>query len=255
MRIYLAFIFLFSSIGLIAPNPTRAEIPEKIGKLLCVGNSYTRGIKSGIDAFMTAHQKDVQLKYVTPGGRQLSQHLKHTETTDTIRNGKWDLVMLQEQSQAPSLPVMRDSFLESGKKLSKIVSDSGAHPILFTTWGRRDGDKGNRRYNPDFETMQKRLTEAYRELGEASGATVIPIGPAWAALKKRDAELWKKLYAKDGSHPSVYGAYLSGAVVYASLTGNNPRKVHVVLKGVSVEDAFVLCEVAAEVALEKSPVK
>ncbi|MFT5523363.1 MAG: hypothetical protein ACI9HK_001309 [Pirellulaceae bacterium] len=249
MRIYFVIASALTLASLSRPNSCLAEKPRELQKLLCVGNSYTRGIKPGVDAFMMAHQKEIQLKYITPGGRQLSQHLKHAGTTNEIRTGKWDVVMLQEQSQAPALPVLRDSFLESGKQLCKIVRDSGAQPILFTTWGRRDGDKANRSHNPDFETMQKRLTEAYQELGAAAKAAVIPIGPAWAALKERDEKLWRKLYAKDGSHPSAYGAYLSGAVLYASLTGNNPRQVHVVLNGVTVEEAFVLCEVAAQVAL------
>ena len=117
--------------------------------------------------------------------------------------------------------------------------------MYFMTWGRRDGDKVNKQINPDFTTMQKRLSDAYHKLGQRTDTPVAPVGKAWAIVHEQSPALFKKLYAGDGSHPSLYGAYLSGAVFYAKITGKDPRKIESVPRGISNEEAAVLREAAS----------
>ena len=153
---------------------------------------------------------------------------------------EWDFVVLQEQSQVPSIPHMQNSFIASGTKLHDVIKASGAKTMFFNTWGRRDGDKANKTLNPDFETMQKRLDTSYGELGRQVNATVVPIGGAFARVKADSPELFKKLYASDGSHPSAYGAMLAGAVFYQVLTGEKQLPVVMGLRGVDLKDVEAL---------------
>jgi hypothetical protein len=96
----------------------------------------------------------------------------------------------------------------------------GAIPVLFVTWGRRDGDKQNAKVFPDdtMEAMQMRLTAGYKDAAEAAGEVIlVPVGPTW--LKAKEAGKLDALFAKDGSHPANDGVYLSACVFYATFYG------------------------------------
>ena len=218
-------------------------------RILFIGNSYTGGTKAGIELFLKQADRDIQLQFIHPGGRRLANHAENEQTLQTIAAGDWDLIVLQEQSQIPSLPGMRDEFLRSGESLAQAVHKAGSGCLLFETWGRRDGDKQNKQLNPDFTTMQKRLSEGYAALGQRTETPVAPVGQAWAIVHSESPELFEKLYDRDGSHPSPLGAYLTGAVFYAVITGNDPGEVKAVPRGIGKEDAKVLCA-AAKTATE-----
>ena len=74
----------------------------------------------GIQASMT---------FITPGGRKLSDHLKNPQTVKTIREGNWDMVVLQEQSQVPAYENHRPAFYSSARGLDKIIKASGARTV------------------------------------------------------------------------------------------------------------------------------
>ena len=212
-------------------------------RILFIGNSYTAGTKAGIEFFLKQADQNVTLQFIHPGGRTLANHAENEQTLKTITEGKWDLVVLQEQSQIPSFP-QRDGFLQSGILLTQAVRKADSDCLLFETWGRRDGDKQNKERNPDFTAMQKHLSEGYAQLGERTETPVAPVGQAWAIIHDEFPELFAKLYAGDGSHPSALGAYLTGAVFYATITGKDPAEVTAFPRGISKEEATILCAAA-----------
>ncbi len=232
-----ALALIVVGVGLLRAASAEDGPPKRI---LFIGNSYTRGIQPGIEFFFKEARADLQMQFITPGGRRLSQHAANEATLRTIRTGDWDLVVLQEQSQLPSLPGLEEEFLRAGVQLDAAIRKAGGSSMLFETWGRRDGDKANRQVNPDFATMQKRLTAAYAKLGERTETPVAPIGQAWAIVQEQSPELFKKLYTGDGSHPSLHGAYLSGAVIYAQVTGADPREITTQPRGINRADAAKL---------------
>lgn len=213
-------------------------------RILFIGNSYTAGTKAGIEFFLKQADRNVELKFIHPGGRRLSQHANDNQTLATIAEGNWDLVVLQEQSQIPSLPKMRDEYLQAGVQLTQAIRKADSDCLLFQTWGRRDGDKQNKQFNPDFITMQKRLSEGYVALGERTETPIAPVGQAWAIVHDDSPELFRKLYVADGSHPSALGAYLTGAVFYAVITGNDPGEVTALPRGVDQKEAAIFCAAA-----------
>ena len=50
---------------------------------------------------------------------------------------------------------------------------------------------------------------------------VSPAGLAWQDARRRWPDL--DLYFTDGSHPNEAGSYLAACVLYATLTGKDPR--------------------------------
>ena len=169
--------------------------------------------------------KDVESEFIVKGGATLERHLGNNETLARIRDGKWDIVILQEQSQTPALPGSHGvAFQENADKLCKLIRDAGAEPAFYMTWGRRDGDEKNKKIFPDYGTMQKLLIEAYVEAGKRNKALVIPVGEVWSKVRKENEGLGRALYKGDGSHPSAKGACLVSAVFLRALFGDSLKE-------------------------------
>lgn len=206
-----------------APEKERS-VPKRV---LFIGNSYTAQIKEEL-LHMLAHSpyQETTFEFITKGGATLQQFLTDGSTLKRIRTGKWDVVILQEQSQRPALPGKYEkSFHMAAAMFTLLVRSAGAEPVLFMTWGRRDGDVQNRRLFPDYATMQKRLSEAYRTAAKKNEAILAPVGQAWFTVQQWDKALWRNLYARDGSHPSSRGAHLASCVFFRVLFGDSLESV------------------------------
>lgn len=212
LLLIIASLFVWSAIQATATSEDTEAENERI---LFIGNSYTRPLQKALsDMIKGTPFSGSTLEFVTPGGYTLKRHLENEETIQTIRSGNWDYVVLQEQSQTPSLPDLREQFMNASEQFCDIIKESGAEPVFFMTWGRRDGDKHNIDLNPDFETMQDKLTDAYEEAADANDAMLAPVGIAWAEIMDNHDSIGIALYHKDGSHPSDLGAYLAASMFY-----------------------------------------
>merc|ERR1712192_372877 len=107
--------------------------------VLFLGNSYTDGA-GGCEPVPFIVQKIAEgagfsatTDRSSPGGKTLEWHA--TNSLDRIRNGDWDVVVLQDQSQRPSFG--------SGYVYNNILPDVRTLPVFFQTWGKMDGDTGN----------------------------------------------------------------------------------------------------------------
>lgn len=207
-------------------NESRAETFEGPIRVLFIGNSYTNLTRPVLlDATKVPENGMFEFGFVTPGGMTLARHLENPEVIENIRNGDWDYVVLQDQSQTPALPEGHGkSFQDAVDRFAELIRESGGEPLLFETWGRRDGDAQNPGLFPDYETMQAKLTEAYRTAGERNAIRVAPVGEVWAAVRRVNPRLGLDLYSRDGSHPSGIGARLATAVLLETIL---ERPVHV----------------------------
>jgi hypothetical protein len=188
---------------------------EPVLDILFVGNSYSFKVPAAFAKEASARKMKVKVGQVTHGGWTLRKHTKSEETLTSIRSGKWDVIVFQEQSRIPSQSAMRSLLMAPSLRfLVDEARQSGAIPILYQTWGYREGDpkvKGD-----DFFAMNRRVRDGYlassREVG---GLLVIPAGDAWEreARKGRLAEL----FMPDGSHPSGKGNALTAATFVDAL--------------------------------------
>jgi len=225
-----------------ARGATTAGPKEKL--ILFIGNSYTGGMRAEFGKFIRNEKVKARAEYICPGGRTLLQHSENPKVAEKIRSRKWDYVVLQEQSQTPAY--FRGRFRKGAEALNRVIGENGSKAVFYMTWGRRDGDKRNRSRAPDYETMQKLLTESYQAVGRELGIRVAPVGRVWREVRKRNQGLGKALYRKDGSHPSAKGAYLISLVFHCLLFERQPADVRY-NGALKQEEARVVKEAAAEV--------
>ncbi len=198
-----------AALSIVLVSPTSHGARKQPLRILFVGNSYTNQSWAAIKDVLAGHHLEKHVR----GGAKLTGWAKDAKLSEKIKTGSWDYVVLQDQSQVPSLPgrfVM--GFHESSVTLDGRIRAAGAKTVFFMTWGRRDGDKQNKNINPTFEKMQARLSRSYRDAATKLKARVVPIGEVFAEIKKKHPALFPKLYKGDGSHPDRLGAY---AVAYS----------------------------------------
>jgi len=118
-------------------------------------------------------------------------------------------VIMNDCSQCPIHPQLKDTFHEYARKHSQTAAKYGAKPILFMTWAYQDAPE-----------MTAQLAEQYTVAGNANDALVIPAGLAFARSVAKSPGL--NLYNADKRHPSLAGTYLGAATIYAAVYGKSP---------------------------------
>lgn len=199
-------------------------------RVLFIGNSYTHTHDMPGILEKLAASAGARLSTVTraPGGWSLEQHYGDKETRRRIREGGWDIIVLQDQSQRAAMPILRvqRQFFRYVRRLNRFIwwrLFPKPRIILYMTWGRRDGDADNRDYYPPagtFEGMTALLKERYEKMAGKINAKVAPAGEAWAYARQRYPDI--ELYQEDGHHPSAAGSYLAACCFYATILGKDP---------------------------------
>ena len=224
-----AVAILFQSFG--APLP-----PQKNNRsihVLFIGNSYT--YVNNLPAMFAqlaeaGHQPKVEATMLTPGGTRLQDHLEKFDDLTILRQGKWDYVVLQEQSVMGTsyyvngnVRVVTDRyFAPYAKKWVSEIRKAGAIPVFYLTWARKATPED-----------QRELNYAYVHVAKETKSVVAPAGIAWSLVRQRQPEI--ELFYKDGSHPSPAGTYLSACAMYASIFQRDPTGLPSKISGVPVD--------------------
>lgn len=195
---------------------TAACSSEPAVRVLFVGNSFTssNGLPGMVRDLAEAADRRIDTGVMAPGGWWWRDHAASEKTMSAIADGEWDFVVLQEQSMVPALPDMaRRESRPAAVSLSVATIEAGARPVLFLTWGHRDGnaDVGHSSYS----TMQVAIANTYSEISAAVTGEVAPVGMAWWMVRAERPDL--SLYQSDGIHPSKEGSYLAAAVITATI--------------------------------------
>ena len=192
-----------------------------------------------------------------PGGCTFSQHCTNQSMT-MIRNGGWDFVVLQEQSQYPSFPqwqVEAEVFPYAARLVDSVyAANPCAEPMFYMTWGRRDGDAGNAGEFPvlgTYEGMDSMLYERYMQMAADNDASVCPVGRVWRRLRAVHPEI--ELYQSDGSHPSVAGTYAAACSFAVMFFGLDPRTVHYCPTAISQQVADTIRQAVYTVVYSQLP--
>jgi hypothetical protein len=128
-----------------------------------------------------------------------------------LRGRHWDIVVLQEQSRIPSQPIKRKTHMvPSVMQLARESRAVGAMPVIYQTWGYRDGDE--RRIYDDFFAMNKRLREGCHAAARVEGLPIVRVGDAWESEMAKGRGT--RLFMPDGLHPSRDGVRLNAQVFY-----------------------------------------
>ncbi|MDH5186167.1 MAG: T9SS type A sorting domain-containing protein [candidate division WOR-3 bacterium] len=218
-------------------------------KVLFIGNSYTYYNEMPLMLVNLAQSagRPVITGQSTPGGYTLELHTQDPTTISMISEGIWHYVVLQEQSQIPTIEYWRyNSMYPAARHLDSLIISYSESTAFFMTWGRKYG--GMQTYNgyssPDFRDffhMQETLSSAYTEIANELSATLCPVGNAWSLAKQIDSlvDLWQSDY----SHPTLKGSYLTACVFYCVFFDSSPVGLPYT-GGLSQEDALFCQNVA-----------
>lgn len=200
-------------------------------KTLFIGNSFTaRNNLPGLIAGLAATRgQSLEHRLISAGGASLRTHWNAGAAREAIRDGRYDYVVLQEQS---TLPVKNAKRMHENVRLfDEVIRSAGAEPLLYLTWARQNAPE-----------TQQAITGAYTEIGRELGATVVPVGTAWRAfLLKHEHPV---LHDRDQSHPTPAGTYLAACVFLAVLFGASPVGIGGDFAGLDETDRTRLQKVA-----------
>jgi hypothetical protein len=235
-------------------NPTslsgnHAQGPGSALRVLFIGNSYTYvndlpGMFAGLGR-SGGHR--VETGMAAKGGWTLSAHAGSSETLDKLKWSKWDFVVLQEQSQVPSVEQYRvGSMYPAARSLVRQIKATGAAPVFFLTWAHREGWPKNGLNG--YESMQLQIERGYLAIGQELHVVVAPIGYAWLMARRHHPHL--DLWQRDGSHPKEQGTYLAASVFYATLFRQSPEGL-AYLAHLPEEIAHELQRIASQAVLKK----
>lgn len=193
-------------------------------RALFLGNSYTavNNLPQLVAGLSTAAGKNLVVDNYCPGGFTYSNHSVNSNSQAKIRQGNWDFVILQEQSQIPSITHYRyNEMYPSAQRLrdSIVKYNPCATIITYMTWGRRNGGQqcGGGFCSPaftGFNHMQDSLESAYEAVSDLITAQCAPAGMVW---KKILGETSMVLHAGDNSHPLITGSYAAACAIFSSI--------------------------------------
>ncbi len=210
------------------PARPRAAAPHNV---LFVGNSFTarNDLPGLVGALAAAAGKPFRHQLVQAGGASLRAHWNAGHAARLIEGGRFDAIVLQEQS---TLPVKNAARMHENVRLfDEAIKAAGSTTVLYMTWARQHAPES-----------QQAITDAYNGIGQELGATVVPVGLAWQHFLRRHER--PVLHDKDQSHPTLAGSYLAGCVFFAVLFQESPVGVDAGVAGLSGEDLAVLQEAA-----------
>ncbi len=201
-------------------------------RVLFLGNSYTQvNNLPQILADVAASVGDsVVSDRSSPGGYTLQLHSTNASSLEKIRQGGWDMLVLQEQSQLPSYPIEQvitdvfpyARFLDS---LFNVYSPCG-ETVFYRTWGRKNGDASNCSWWPPvctYQGMDSLLQLRYMMMADSNHAVVSPVGAVWKYIRQYYPDI--ELYQMDESHPSQAGSYAAACAFYTAIFRKNPMLI------------------------------
>jgi PKD repeat protein len=199
----------------------------QIRNVLFLGNSYTavNNLPQVVGDMARSTGDSLYSMNSTIGGYTLEDHLNDSNSTDLIKNGGWDFVVLQDQSQRPSFPTYDYYY---GYELCNITKEYNpcARPLFYMTWGRKNGDASNCSVWPPvctYSGMDSLLALTYLDLAGFNDAEVSPVGAVWKYIRLNHPAI--ELYQPDESHPSLAGTYLAACTFYTSIFKKDPTQI------------------------------
>ena len=199
-----------------------ARAADPCPRILFIGNSYTivNDLPGMFTQLASSGGHRVETDIAAEGGWTLAQHAASSTTLEKLSATQWDDVVLQEQSQIPSVETARTGqMVPAARELVQKIRQAGAMPIFFLTWAHRDGWPENGL--PDYQSMQLQIDSGYLSIAKELDAPVAPVGVAWLRATREHPEM--VLWQEDGSHPTVQGTYLAACVFYAVIFRQSPE--------------------------------
>ncbi len=235
--------------------------------LLGISTSYSNNIPAILINLAHSFGDAASNTTIANSSWYLYQFATDPTATNDINTGNYDLVILQDQSQEPSLPSPRNnSMFPACRTLNTMITNHNERTMFYETWGYINGDTSGNCGSYDFPAQYKTncdggfgsflnmniaLREGYSMIANQLGAAISPIGLAWATVRATQPSL--NLYILNDSlgdrHPNNFGAYLVACVFYSSIFGRSPEgsTYH---SDIDTASAALLQQIAAQSVLQ-----
>lgn len=190
------------------PGSSR-PVPARGLRVLFVGSSFTYAgdMPLIVQGFARSVGQVLDVATVAKGGASLEDHWKRGGAVDRIREGGWNVVVLQQG--ASSLPESREKLREYTRRFAEPIRKAGARPALYMVWP-----------GADRLAFFDEVRASYTMAAEDVGGMLIPAGETWRAVWRRDPDV--PLFRRDGVHPSSAGAFAVALSVFGMLLGRSP---------------------------------
>jgi hypothetical protein len=259
----LAMMFCFSTTPLVAQQRQAASARQTAPSVLFIGNSFTfgsgtpvqkwrpetvtdlngtniGGVPALFKAFVTQAGRDFNVNLETSPGKNLAYHFREKAA---VIGQSWDYVLLQGHSMLDlSKPGDPTTHARAARELAELFRSKNpkADIRLVATWSRADQTYPEKGYwhGKPIEQMALDVRRGYDIALKESAPlirNVIPVGEAWnRAIKNGVADPnpydgiapgQLDLWGKDHYHASVAGYYLEALLIFADLTGLDPRSL------------------------------
>ncbi|MBS1953698.1 MAG: hypothetical protein JST89_05925 [Cyanobacteria bacterium SZAS-4] len=177
--------------------------------ILFIGNSFTYYDNMPLHfsklAKLRFPNKEFKVYFQAGPGMFLGQHTEDERTMNTLmKSGKWDYVVLQDQSGAALRPLPTMTMKSNLKWFDKRIKQIHGKTALFMTWSDLDQPQD-----------QVPISKGYREAAQELKAILIPAGELFLEVSQKSPEI--TLYDEDRHHPGHYGAFLVACLAEAIL--------------------------------------
>ncbi len=217
-----------------AENHNRTEEglldPMNNYNILFIGNSYTYYNEMPEVIFKEiadAAGYNFTVKQLTKGGWDLVRSSSADDELGALvdaelKETKYDFVVIQEQSTNPA--VDRGKFYDGVRAIYAKIKENGATPLLYSTWGRKEGHEFLDESGLTNETMTWQIAAAYEAIGAELGIDVAHVGLAFYDVYNQNIKALD-IYHGDLTHPSYSGSYLAAMTIFAKITGVDPTTI------------------------------
>lgn len=190
-------------------------------RVLFLGNSltYVNDLPTTFSELARSGGHKMEVAMIAVGSAALSDFVSSSDLSEALTTRQWDYVVLQEQSQLPSIEYWRvNEMYPAARVLVRQVRENNAQPVFFETWAHRNGFPENGM--PNYESMQYEIDMGYQRIANELDVPIAHVGMTWFRALQLNPEL--RLWQEDGNHPSEMGTYLAACVFYVTFFHESP---------------------------------
>lgn len=183
-------------------------------RIFLIGSSFTNGIKPYLQMLIESSGRTATINVRAVDSWTLGYHYTSTKTMNELKDGHYDRVVLQEQSDgctaAGSYPYIRG--------FNTIIREKGGLPVLMMTW--RDRGDALSTYDALKGTVGDTDGPGYVPIGFEIDAAIAPAGWIFrtAVAANENVNLWNT----DGHHANARGRYMAAMSVFCAIYGESP---------------------------------
>jgi uncharacterized protein YcfL len=172
--------------------------------------------------------------YYNDGNNPCIKDYMYYRYTKSLNATDWNFVVLNEQTKRMAVSNARSASVTTLENYyAPMLKNISAIPIIVQPhayWS----DSSNMTGLSDVATFTSLIyqgTEEYAvalkdQLPSSQTPRVAPVGLAFLVIYEENHDLWEQLFGSDGIHASLFGSYVIGLCLYATMYGKMPPKTY-----------------------------